>query len=123
MDYNYSEVEMNQTVLNYVLPTGKQPVEDWLDGLNDAKGRAKIRARINRFRAGNPGKFRMVGPGIMELKIDFGPGYRIYYAKVGDKIILLLCGGDKSSQSADIKTAGEYLSDYKRRTGDDEKDD
>jgi len=47
---------MNQTVLNYVLPTGKQPVEDWLDGLNDAKGRAKIRARINRFRAGNPGK-------------------------------------------------------------------
>lgn len=114
---------MNQTILNYVLPTGQQPVEDWLAGLTDVKGRAKIRARINRFRAGNPGNFRMVGPGILELKIDFGPGYRLYYAKVGDKIILLLCGGDKTTQSTDIKTAGEYLSDYKRRTKENEKDD
>lgn len=114
---------MSHTVLNYILPTGRQPVEEWLAGLKDVRGRAKIRARINRFRAGNPGKYRTVGPGVMELKIDFGPGYRLYYAKVGDKIILLLCGGDKSSQSADIKTAGEYLSDYKRRSGDDEKDD
>ena len=114
---------MSHTVLNYVLPTGRQPVEEWLSGLTDVKGRAKIRARINRFRAGNPGKFRMVGPGIMEMKIDFGPGYRLYYAKIGHKIILLLCGGDKTTQSADIKTAGEYLSDFKRRSGDDEKDD
>ena len=68
------EGKMNQNVINYVLPTGREPVEDWLAELADAKGRAKIRARINQFRAGNPGKFRMVGPGIMELKIDFGPG-------------------------------------------------
>lgn len=114
---------MNQTILNYVLLTGQQPVEDWLAGMSDTKGRAKIRARINQFRAGNPGKNRMVGLGIMEMKIDFGPGYRVYYAKVGDQIILLLCGGDKTTQSADIKKAGEFLADYKRRTKDNEKDD
>lgn len=113
---------MNQTILNYVLPSGKVPVEDWLAGLSDAKGRAKVRARINQFRAGNPGKFRMVGPGVMELKVNFGPGYRVYYAKVGDQIILLLCGGDKATQSADIKTASEFLSDYKRRAKEHEKD-
>lgn len=111
---------MNQTILNYVLPTGKVPVEDWLAAFSDAKGRAKIRARINLLRSGNPGKFKMVGTGILELKIDFGPGYRVYYARVGDKIILLLCGGDKTTQSADIKKAAEFLSDYKRRTKEDE---
>ena len=73
------------------------------------------------MRAGNPGNFKMVAVGIMEMKIDFGLGYRIYYAKVGDKIILLLCGGDKTTQNADIKKAAEYLSDYKRRTKDHEK--
>ncbi|MBF0502553.1 MAG: type II toxin-antitoxin system RelE/ParE family toxin [Candidatus Riflebacteria bacterium] len=106
---------MNQTVLNYVLPNGQQPIEDWLVALKDAKGRAKIRARINRIRSGNPGNFKMVESGILEMKLDFGPGYRIYYAKVGDKIILLLCGGDKITQNEDIKKATEYLNDYKRR--------
>lgn len=114
---------MSQTVFSYVLSDGKEPVEDWLAALKDRKGRAKIRARINQFRAGNPGKHRMLGPGILEMKIDFGPGYRVYYAKVGDQIVLLLCGGDKTTQNADIKKAGEYLSDYKRRTKDHEKDD
>lgn len=111
---------MNQTLLNYVLPTGEAPVEEWLAGLKDIKGRAKIRARINQIRTGNPGKFKMIAPGVMEMKIDFGPGYRVYYARVGAKIILLLCGGDKTTQSSDIKTASEYLADYKRRTKEDE---
>ena len=106
---------MDQAVLNYVLPTGKEPVEEWLAALTDIKGRAKIRARINRLRSGNPGKFRIVGVGIQELKIDFGPGYRVYFAKVGNEIVLLLHGGDKTNQSADIKKAAEFLSDYKRR--------
>ena len=106
---------MDQAVLNYVLPTGKEPVEEWLAALTDIKGRAKIRARINRLRSGNPGKFRIVGVGIQELKIDFGPGYRVYFAKVGNEIVLLLHGGDKTTQSADIKKAAEFLSDYKRR--------
>lgn len=111
---------MNQTVYIYVLPDGKEPLEDWLADLKDKKGRAKVRARINQMRAGNPGNFKMVAPGIMEMKIDFGPGYRIYYGRIGDKIILLLCGGDKTTQSGDIKKATEYLSDYKRRTKDHE---
>ena len=106
---------MNQIVQNYVLPNGNEPIVEWLEALQDIKGRAKIRARINQIRAGNPGKFNTVAPGIMEMKIDFGPGYRVYYARVGKKVILLLCGGDKQTQRADIKKATELLSDYKRR--------
>lgn len=106
---------MKQIVDNYVLPNGTEPIVEWLEALQDIKGRAKIRARINQLRAGNPGKFNVVAPGIMEMKLDYGPGYRVYFARVGKKTMLLLCGGDKSTQSADIKKATEYLSDYKRR--------
>ncbi len=106
---------MNQIVDNYVLPDGTEPIVEWLEALQDIKGRAKIRARINQLRAGNPGQFNVVAPGIMEMKLDYGPGYRVYFARVGNKMMLLLCGGDKSTQRADIKKATEYLSDYKRR--------
>jgi len=111
---------MNQAVLNFVLPTGIEPVEEWLTGLSNIKGRAKRRVRINQLRSGNPGNFKMVAPGVLEMKVDFGPGYRVYYARVGNKIILLLCGGDKTTQKSDIKTATEYLADYKRRSKEDE---
>jgi len=106
---------MNQIVDNYVLLDGTEPIVEWLEALKDIKGRAKIRARINQLRAGNPGQFNIVAPGIMEMKLDYGPGYRVYFARVGNKLMLLLCGGDKSTQRADIKKATEYLSDYKRR--------
>jgi len=106
---------MKQIVDNYVLPNGTEPIVEWLEALQDIKGRAKIRARINQLRAGNPGQFNVVAPGIMEMKLDYGPGYRIYFARVGNKMMLLLCGGDKSTQRADIKKATDYLSDYKRR--------
>jgi putative addiction module killer protein len=106
---------MNQIVDNYILPDGSEPIVEWLKALQDIKGRAKIRARINQLRAGNPGQFNVVAPGIMEMKLDYGPGYRVYFARVGNKMMLLLCGGDKSTQRADIKKATEYLSDYKRR--------
>ena len=106
---------MNQIVANYVLPDGTEPIVEWLEALQDIKGRARIRARINQLRAGNPGQFNVVAPGIMEMKLDYGPGYRVYFARVGNKMMLLLCGGDKSTQRADIKKATEYLSDYKRR--------
>lgn len=107
---------MNQTTFNYVLPSGREPVEDWLSSLKDVRARAKIRARINQIRSGNPGNFRSVGNGVTEMKIDFGPGYRIYYAVVGVRVVLLLCGGDKNTQQNDIEKAIEFLSDYKRRT-------
>lgn len=73
--------------------------------MRDRQGRAKILARIDRLEDDNPGKTRSVGSGVVEMKIDFGPGYRIYYIQRGDELVLLLCGGDKSTQSADIRLA------------------
>jgi putative addiction module killer protein len=78
---------------------------DWLRGMKDHRGRAKILARIDRLEDGNPGTTRSVGSGILEMKIDFGPGYRVYYARRGELVVLLLCGGDKSTQDSDIKRA------------------
>jgi putative addiction module killer protein len=76
-----------------------------LGSLKDRQGRAKILARIDRLEDGNPGKTRSVGAGVVEMKIDFGPGYRVYYIQRGDVMILLLCGGDKSTQDKDIQRA------------------
>jgi putative addiction module killer protein len=77
----------------------------WLLHLRDKQGRAKILARIDRLEEGNPGKTRSVGDGVVEMKVDFGPGYRVYYVQRGEFLVLLLCGGDKSTQSSDIKRA------------------
>lgn len=77
----------------------------WLSGLKDRQGRAKILARIDRLEEGNPGKTRSVGAGVVEMKIDFGPGYRVYYVQRGAVVIVLLCGGDKSTQDNDIQRA------------------
>jgi putative addiction module killer protein len=79
--------------------------DNWLKGLKDSKGRAKIQARIDRLANGNPGDVGPIGEGLSELRIDFGPGYRVYYARAGRTLYLLLCGGDKGSQDADIKNA------------------
>jgi putative addiction module killer protein len=77
----------------------------WLDGLHDIRARARIQARIERLTAGNPGDVNAVGEGVSELRIDYGPGYRVYYKKHGQKAVILLAGGDKSTQAKDIKTA------------------
>lgn len=77
----------------------------WLDGLNDIRARARILVRIERLAAGNPGDVRPVGEGVSELRIDYGPGYRVYYKKIENKVIILLAGGDKRRQSRDIDTA------------------
>jgi len=82
-----------------------QVFNDWLLNLRDRQGRAKIYARIDRLEDGNPGNSRSVGAGVIEMKIDFGPGYRVYYVQRGEIIIVLLCGGDKSTQSKDIERA------------------
>lgn len=81
--------------------------KDWLTALADLQGKARIIARIKRLAAGNPGKVEPVGNGISEMKIDFGPGYRLYFKRTGKEILLLLCGGDKSTQAKDIKKAKE----------------
>ncbi len=77
----------------------------WLDGLHDSRARARILVRIERLAAGNPRDVKPVGGGISELRIDYGPGYRVYYQKHGQKVVILLAGGDKSTQTRDIKTA------------------
>ncbi|TCS33711.1 putative addiction module killer protein [Paucimonas lemoignei] len=78
---------------------------DWIDNLRDLQGRARILVRIERLAMGNPGDVKPVGEGVSELRINYGPGYRVYFTKQGDKIVILLAGGDKSTQTADIKTA------------------
>jgi putative addiction module killer protein len=77
----------------------------WLDGLRDIRARARVQVRIERLATGNPGDVQPVGEGISEMRIDYGPGYRVYFKRIGHEIVILLAGGDKRSQSADIKTA------------------
>ena len=83
--------------------------------MRDRKARAVVRARINRVRLGNLEDCKSVGGGVRELRINFGSGYRVYFAQQGDTVIVLLLGGDKSSQNRDIKQAKLYWQDYKRR--------
>jgi putative addiction module killer protein len=81
--------------------------KDWLTELRDRQARFRILDRIDRLENGNPGQSRSVGEGVVELKIDYGPGYRVYYINRGGMVIVLLCGGDKSSQDKDIRRAKE----------------
>jgi putative addiction module killer protein len=83
--------------------------------LRDTKARNKIQLRLDRVKLGNLGDYRSVGEGVFEFRIDYGPGYRIYFGQVGLTIVLLLCGGDKSTQEQDIRKAKEYWADYERR--------
>ena len=77
----------------------------WIDSLDDIRARARILVRIERLAAGNPGDVKPVGEGVSELRIDYGPGYRVYYKKQGRSVVILLAGGDKRTQSRNIKTA------------------
>lgn len=85
---------------------------DWLGALRDARGKAKILVRIERLAKGNPGDVEPVGEGVSELRINYGPGYRVYYARRGQRFILLLAGGDKSSQDRDIAQAKRLNAEY-----------
>jgi putative addiction module killer protein len=107
--------DREKTILIYVKEDGKTPFSDWLESLRDRKARAIIRTRINRIRLGNLGDCKSVGEGVSELRINFAAGYRVYFAQQGNTAIILLHGGDKSSQQKDIKRAKIYWQDYKRR--------
>jgi putative addiction module killer protein len=99
----------------YENSSGACPFEDWLEALRDAKGRAQIQVRLDLLEQGNLGDCRPVGDGLKELRIDLGPGYRVYFAEDGPRIILLLAGGDKSTQTKDIKNAKKFWKEYQRR--------
>lgn len=94
---------------------GQAPLTDWLDDLKDIRARAQIRARLTRLAAGNLGDCKPLRDGVQELKVDVGPGYRVYLSRQGPVLVLLLCGGDKSAQSRDIERAIAYLNDWKQR--------
>lgn len=96
----------------YQTHSGMAPFEGWLKKLKDIQGRAIIRKRLNRFRLGNLGDFKSVGKGVFELKINFGPGYRVYFGQQQNTIIVLLCGGDKSTQEKDIQKAQQFWADF-----------
>lgn len=97
----------------YIKPDGKIPFDDWFDNLRDIKAQIKINKRLNRVNLGNLGDYRALREGVFELKIDYGSGYRIYFGQIGTTIVLLLCGGDKSTQDQDIRQAIEYWQNYR----------
>lgn len=90
-----------------------QDFDRWLRKLKDTQARLRILARLDRLAAGNIGDMKSVGGGIVELRLAFGPGYRIYLARRGDRLVLLLCGGDKSSQTDDIARARALAAEWK----------
>jgi len=93
----------------YVTPDGRNVFRDWLDQLRDKKTRLAIDRRLIRIEQGNLGDHRFCRDGVWELRVDLGPGYRVYYGLSGSAVVVLLCGGDKSTQRADIDRACEYL--------------
>jgi putative addiction module killer protein len=106
----------------YRTEQGVAPFREWLQALRDVTGRAKIRVRLDRARLGNLGDHKSLGEGLYELRVDYGPGYRVYYTLEGYRLILLLVGGDKESQKRDIAKAAGYLEDHRRRHQDDSHD-
>jgi putative addiction module killer protein len=108
-----------QEVLYYTDLSGRCPFRNWRTGITDEKAKAAIDARIARFRGGNFGDSAPIGAGASESRIDLGPGFRIYYGRDDDTIVLL-CGGDKSTQPGDIRQAKIFWTDYKKRKSDED---
>jgi putative addiction module killer protein len=99
----------------YETENGKRPFEEWVKDLRDPPTARRIQARLAGVSAGNLGDTKSVGEGVNELRLAFGAGYRIYFGSIDNELIILLCGGDKSSQDKDIKKAKEYWSDYRSK--------
>ena len=109
-------MDVHPKILNeYLTKEGISPFGKWLNSLKDIRAKARIRIRLDRLSFGNLGDCKSVGNGVYELRVDYGPGYRVYFGQDGDVIIVLLCGGDKHSQQADIRKAYAYWQDYEER--------
>ena len=98
----------------HLIINGKDVFGEWLDALRDVPGRAAILKRIDRIEDGNFGDHHSVGDGVLEIRIHYGPGYRIYFGEDGLRIVLLLCGGDKRTQKKDIRKALNLWAEYRR---------
>lgn len=105
-------------IRHFLSREGRDVVAEWQRGLRDAKARIAIDRRINRMELGNFGDHKFCRDGVWELRIDVGPGYRLYYAITGDKVVLLLLGGDKRGQDADIQKACDHWRDWQDRVSD-----
>lgn len=101
---------------HYVTSDGKRPFPDWVDRLQDRQAKVRIKTRLDRLEDGNFGDHHSVGDSVYELRIDWGPGYRVYFTRIGQLILLLLCAGDKRNQDKDIQRAKDYFKDYEART-------
>jgi putative addiction module killer protein len=112
---SYNINMQKRQLLIYKTTEGKEPFIDWLESIKETKTRNRILTRLDRLQIGNPGDYKYLDQGISELRLKFGAGYRIYYAEEKGKIIILLCGGDKSTQDKDIKKAINYFKDYKEQ--------
>ncbi len=99
----------------YSFVNGKKPFVSWLESLKDKKIRYKIKERLDRIALGNMGDCKSIKQGVFELRLDFGPGYRVYFGEENQKVVILLCGGDKSTQETDIKKAIKLWQDYLSR--------
>lgn len=109
------EVELEVITRNVLIfsdKNGYEPYTDWIDNLKDKQNQQRIKARVRRLEQGNFGDHRPVGDNVSELRFFFGSGFRVYYAEDGEKIVLLLCGGDKQSQEKDIESAKTYWKEY-----------
>ncbi|RTL41274.1 MAG: type II toxin-antitoxin system RelE/ParE family toxin [Burkholderiales bacterium] len=102
-------------VKHYLSADGRDLVIEWVKRLRDPVAKVQVARRINRIEAGNLGDHKPCRDGVWELRIDHGPGYRVYYARAGSVLVLLLCGGDKSSQEQDIERAVALWHDWQRR--------
>lgn len=103
-------------IRHYLTATGADPIADWLRDMRDAQAKVAIIRRLNRLEQGNFGDFKPLRDGVHELRVDVGPGYRVYYARAGKVVMLLLCGGSKRTQNTDIDRACEYWRDWQNRT-------
>jgi putative addiction module killer protein len=104
-------------ILEYLDAAGKSPYQDWFERL-DAQAAAKVTVAVTRIELGNLSNVKGVGAGVQEYRIDFGPGYRVYFGRDGDRLVILLAGGTKSRQQKDIATAQKRWADYKQRKKD-----
>jgi putative addiction module killer protein len=102
-------------LLRYQRADGREPFTEWLDTLRDKVAQARIRIRLRRIQAGNFGDCEPIGEGVTELRVHVGAGYRVYFGRYGKSVVILLCGGDKRSQTADIKQAKTLWMEWKRR--------
>jgi len=101
-----------KTLVIYADRNGYEPFTEWLEGLRDTKGKQRIQARLRRLELGLYGDCESVGDGVMELRLFFGPGYRVYFGEQIGSLVILLCGGDKSTQKQDIEVAKVYWKEH-----------